>query len=506
MLDNNKNVNNDDTLDEDFLKSLEKMVEEETNVAKAFVDNQRDEKDSKDDSLDKTRVIPSIPEEYEQEDILMEEDDEPVVAPARQPGNKYKSKIEEKKKEEKKKKIIIASICGVAALILIIVIIVVTVVSNNNKKSYKYNYDKGMSYYNEKDYSDALTYLKKAADEADGKKNLDLKYALYECYYNTGDTASATDMLKDILSYDKDNEKALKALAKIYSDNKNGDKLTELLRSYKDSPSLKYLSDYKVSDPVANVASGNYDDTVKLQFASGNDDDFIYYTTDKSEPTNKSTIYTGEPIEIINGTTTVKVVAMNKDNVYSNVVEYTYVVDYKKPGLPSVSPASGNYSEGQKITIDNIPEGSKAYYTLDGTTPTKNSTEYTGEFDMPVGNTVVSVIIISSHDQESSVAKRNYVVNASKTYTYDETLSLLRSKLISKSVLKADGETTTDGSKVTFVYHTKTTVNSVEMYITRMDVTKGGTTSTSGYYGVATKTGKCYKVNLSGGTYSVTEY
>lgn len=186
---------------------------------------------------------------------------------------------------------------------------------------------------------------------------------------------------------------------------KDGNALNTLIKSYKNKEGYKYLSDYVVENPKPSVEAGTYDDEVKLQFTESSSST-IYYTQDKSEPTEKSTKYNGDTIEIKNGTTTIKAVAVNSIGVYSDVVELQYVVDYKKPSTPTVSPESGTYAEGQQVTISNIPVGSKAYYTLDGSTPTAGSEEYTEPFDIPEGNNVISVVIIDSHNQASSVVKK----------------------------------------------------------------------------------------------------
>lgn len=553
------NSNDKDELDNELIKSMKKLVEEETNVAKAFIDTQNELSDEDDELADetmgKTRVIPKVTDDMltkvsdatinisdlnadkklqsnkEQNNIddtsrvkeynkvresepvteynMAEQQDKSSDAHMNNGNNEKDDSVQEKDKkpmDAKRKKMIIAVSCVVAALVVIIGIVVGVVLNNKNKNSYQYNYDKGMSSYQNKDYDDAIRYLTKASKLSDGRKNVDLKYTLYQCYAATDNTDMSTEVLKDILSFDENNEKALKALASIYNTKKDGTSLNKLIKDYKNKDGYRYLEDYIVETPKPSVEAGSYDDVIKLQFTE-NSSSTIYYTTDKTEPDKKSKRYTGTAIEIQSGTTTIKAIAISDIGVCSDVVELEYTVDFKKPSAPTVSPVSGTYEEGQTVTIDNIPVGSTAYYTLDGSTPTKNSEEYSEPFTIPTGNNVISVVIIDSHNQSSSVVKRNYVVNKAKTYVYNEALEILKGKLISKGVLKSDGTTAADGSTVTFVYQSRTTVDGVEMFVVRYDVTsKTGKTSTAGYYGVATKTGDCYTVTQNGGAYSAAAY
>lgn len=551
------NSNDKDELDDELIKSMKKLVEEETNVAKAFIDTQNELSDEDDELADetmgKTRVIPKVTDDMltkvsdatinisdlnadkklqsnkEQNNIddtsrvkeynkvresepvteynMAEQQDKSSDAHMNNGNNEKDDSVQEKAKkpmDAKRKKMIITVSCVVAALVVIIGIVVGVVLKNKN--SYQYNYDKGMSSYQNKDYDNAIKYLAKASKLSEGKKNVDLKYTLYQCYAATDNTDMSIEVLKDILSFDENNEKAIKALASIYNTKKDGTSLNKLIKDYKDKQGYKYLTDYVVETPKPSVEAGSYDDVIKLQFTE-NSSSTIYYTTDKTEPDKKSTHYTGTAIEIQSGTTIIKAIAINDIGVCSEVVALEYTVDFKKPSAPTVSPVSGTYEEGQTVTIDNIPVGSTAYYTLDGSTPTKNSEEYSEPFTIPTGNNVISVVIIDSHNQSSSVVKRNYVVNKAKTYVYNEALEILKGKLISKGVLKSDGTTAADGSTVTFVYQSRTTVDGVEMFVVRYDVTsKTGKTSTAGYYGVATKTGDCYTVTQNGGAYSAAAY
>lgn len=561
-------------LDDELVKSLERLVEEETSVAKAFVDNQKEISSegvagttaTVDADMGKTKVIPKVTPDmitktekdmqktgiYNSDEVRASVRREPhnpiedtntdiysddnrnkevrnvydvdnavrknTVKPAtvksavksedgnRRPAAEMKEKADTGKGMDASKKRLIITISCIVAVILAIAGVTAGVINHNkNKESYKYNYDKGMESYKNNEYDTAIKYLSKASKLNEGKKNAELKYTLYECYKEKDNTDMQIEVLKDILSFDENNENAIKVLAAIYEKKKDGTSLTELIKSYKDKDGYKYLSDYIVEEPKPSVEAGTYDDEQKLQFAESSSST-VYYTLDKSEPTSKSTAYSGSAIDIKKGTTTVKAVAVNSIGVYSNIVELVYTVDYKKPSAPSVSPESGTYSQGQQVTISNIPAGSNAYYTLDGSTPTVNSEMYTEPFDIPTGNNVISVIIVDAHNQTSTVVKRNYVVNKAKTFSYNECLDILKEKLITDGVLKSDGSTTKEGNEVTFVYQPKTTVDSVEMYIVRFDVTENSKTTTKGYYGIGIKDGTCYKVTKEDGSYSASEY
>lgn len=503
--------NKDTSLEDEIAKSLQKMAEEETTVAKAFVGTETGTVEKKQNPSDidygKTQVVPTIPKELlkdneEEEDLLLEDDDDSETEEEKLPESD--KNIPEKKKLDKKTKIIIASVAGAVAVIAIIIIIIAVSSSKKKKQSYDYYYNQGMKLYEEGNYGDAAGMLSKASKDAKGKKNLELKYTLFKCYESAGNEDDAVDVLKDILSYDENYEDAVKSLAQIYYKKEDGDNLTKLIRKYEDSSCKDAVKEYIVNEPVPSKEAGSYDDNIELKFTCDTGS-VVYYTTDGSEPTKKSTLYDGSAIDIQNGTTKIKAVAINSIGVCSNIVELEYVIEYGAPAAPEVTPASGKYSQGEKIKINNIPDKCKAYYTIDGSTPTASSTEYTGEFDMPTGNTVVSFIIINEHNQNSSVVKRNYNVEVKNKYTFDQAESQLKTTLIAKKVLKSES-VAADGSKANFVYETKATVGDKEMYIIRYDVIKNGSTSTAGLYGVDTSSGKVYTVTGTEGSYSAKEY
>ena len=506
--------NKDTSIEDEIAKSLQKMAEEETTVAKALVGSQNDSVTSKkvnDIEYGKTQVVPIISEELlrkgqpADDDLIDDDIEESEEKTFSDEKNSTDSKdVPVKNKMPKKTKVIIGVVIGAVVVIAIIIAIVIGNSSKKNKQTYDYYYSQGMKLYEEGNYGDAADMLDKAAKDTKGKKNLDLKYTLFKCYENTGNVDESISILKDILSYDENYENAVKSLAQIYYKKEDGENLTKLIRKYEDSSCSNAIKAYVVNKPVPSKEAGSYDDNIELKFTSDTGA-FVYYTTDGSEPTKKSTLYDGSAIEIQNGTTKIKAVAIDSIGVSSDIAEFEYVIEYGVPSAPDVSPASGQYSSGEKITINNVPDKCKAYYTLDGTTPTETSTEYTGEFEMPSGNTVVSFVIINEHGQSSTVVKRNYNVTAKSTYTYNQAESQLKNVLISKKILKSES-TASDGSSVNFVYQTRTKIGDNEMYIIRYDVIKSGNTSTAGLYGVDTSSGKVYTVTGSEGSYSAKEY
>lgn len=504
------NDNDNFDLDSELAKSIEKLVDEETTVAKAFVDRnslQNDiNKHSKyDEDRLKTQAIPNIPSrnvvlDNDLDDDL-DDDAENLASEEKNVTDTLNGDLKpSKKKLDKKSKLIIAGISAVVILVIAAIIIVSVIASNKKKSSYDYNYSQGVERYNSKDYESALDYFKKAELSSNGKKNLDLKFKLYDCYMAVGESDKAIEELKDVLSYEKNNEKALTALSGCYSDNKQGDKLTELIRQYKGTDGLKYLTKYVVSEPTASQTAGKYQVAVDLELTSDNSNK-IYYTLDGTDPTTKSLLYS-QAINLVKGETTVKTIAVNSIGTSSDIVEMKFQIDYKAPDAPDVTPVSGDYDEGQKIEITNLKSGDTAYYTTDGSTPTKSSTPYTEAFIMPTGNKIISVLTVNQYDQESSITRRNYNVVVAKTYTFNEALDLLKARMIAKGDMKADG-TSADGKKADLGYYTKKTIDNVEMFVSYYDI---GGKRQAYYFGIAVKSGQCYKVSESGGKFTATEY
>ncbi|MBQ8271196.1 MAG: chitobiase/beta-hexosaminidase C-terminal domain-containing protein [Bacteroidaceae bacterium] len=131
----------------------------------------------------------------------------------------------------------------------------------------------------------------------------------------------------------------------------------------------------------------------------------IYYTTDESVPSaTNGTGYTA-PFEITT-TTTVNAIAINEAGE-SGVSSQTYTRVAAKPEIAGES----TFDESVVVTVT-FAEGTTAYYTLNGKTPTANSTEYTAPLTIKADATL-QVIAIDAEGYPSRVAEQEFKQNSS---------------------------------------------------------------------------------------------
>jgi tetratricopeptide (TPR) repeat protein len=238
--------------------------------------------------------------------------------------------------------------------------------------SFEAAYGMGRMYCKVKDYDSAITYLNKALELDDTNNNVYIY--LIEAYDGIGDTASISALAKDI-----------------------------------DSPEIiELISSYIMLPPSFNIEPGEYQEDQIIQLSTEGDYQ-IFYTVNGKNPTTSGKLYT-KPIMLSEGSTVIKAVTQNKSGEYSEVVSGEYVIKYKELATPVVTPASGTYNNGFEITID-VPEGCRAYYTLDGTNPSSsNGIQYIDPIPfMEEGGAVLSVVIIDEKGNTSPIYKGSYI-------------------------------------------------------------------------------------------------
>ena len=250
-----------------------------------------------------------------------------------------------------------------------------------------------------KDYTTAEAYYKQAISK--NTKKADAYTGLADVYLSQDKTDEGTTLFEEAVSKQSGNVELYKACMDFYLKSDQNMEIPELLDSVNDSM-LEKLSDYVVDEPKFSLEdSTTYDDVQKLLLTA--DKDTIYYTTDGTDPDLTSTKYTSEGIQISEGETTIKAIAVNKKGVPSAIGKKTYTVEFPVEDAPAVSPSTA-------VPIEvKVPEGYTAYYTTDGTDPTTASTKYTGPIDMPKGETLFKVVLVNGKGRMSGITTRNYM-------------------------------------------------------------------------------------------------
>lgn len=533
------NDNND--LDDELVRSIEKLVEEETNVAKAFVDNSSNaDKSDKIYSIDRksisgnatavestTRIRTDddidfgatrmIDKEAIEDDVKIKKTVSPVAPvhnstgktadrDARKDLEYHNDKAKESSKSQKsdaadnKKNIVIAA--AVASAAIVIIIIAAVIINIKNKKSFTYNYEKGMEYYNAGNMSEAKNFLAAAYNTTEGRKNVAMMSSLADIYIADNDYDNAIEVLRSILEYDVADTNALAKLADIYYQKSDGAELTNLINKYEGNKAASALDGYRVSEPSPSEVPGTLKEPVELTLIA-QDGCSIYYTTDGSQPTSKSTLYSA-PIKIEKDSVTIKAVAINKMGVTSKTVTLQYTVSLQAPEAPELTVESSTAPEGTVIMIKNLEEGCKAYYTVDGTTPTANSIIYNDGIDLKPGSYVLSIVVINKSNLSSPITRKNITIEAGKNYTYAEAQGILVARMKELNILNANGKFSVGGQTPEFVFQSKRTIDGIDMYYIKLDVKE--TSSTEGYYGVGVNNGKCYRITGSGSNAKAVEY
>lgn len=290
-------------------------------------------------------------------------------------------------------------------MIVVMVILVAVGISGIllYQNSYSGTLNKAEKAYQSSEYSKAIRYYNLAI--AKDNTRATAYVGLSKVYIAQDELDKAENMFLNAIDSQPENADLYEALAQFYIKTDQADKISGTLDGSSKNV-LKEMSDYVSDMPEFSLEEGTYTEVQQVSL-SGNGK--IYYTTDGNEPTTDSTLYT-EPILIEDGTVVIKAICVNKKGIPSLVATKTYQVEIPIEDAPAVTPSTGQYTSATQISIT-VPEGYTAYYTMDNTTPTIASTQYTGPIDMPEGQTIFSAILVNKNGKTTQVTKRNYVLN-----------------------------------------------------------------------------------------------
>lgn len=160
-----------------------------------------------------------------------------------------------------------------------------------------------------------------------------------------------------------------------------------------------------------NYGSGlyNHDLLVDLNL---NEKGTIYYTSDGSTPTTKSDIYSTLKL---NTTTTLKFFAVDLVGNTSTLYTINYSIDKIAP-TAIANPLGGYYNTTPNILL-NMSETGKIYYTLNGTTPTTSSLQYSALLPITASQTL-KYMAVDSAGNHSQVYIQTYVIDKTAPTAY----------------------------------------------------------------------------------------
>jgi hypothetical protein len=156
--------------------------------------------------------------------------------------------------------------------------------------------------------------------------------------------------------------------------------------------------------PTFSPSPGTYNSTQSVTLSDTTPGAVIHCTTDGSTPTSGSPVCTTVQV---NTTTTIKAIAVASGYNNSAVASGTYTLT---AATPTFSPAPGNYTSSQSVTLSDATSGATIYYTTDGSTPTTSSPKYTAPIVVNT-TTTIKAIAAASGFNNSAVATGIYTIS-----------------------------------------------------------------------------------------------
>ena len=293
-------------------------------------------------------------------------------------------------------------------VILALIVAGVVIVYQN---SYTGMIRKGYNAIQSRDYAAAERYFERAVIKDKSRPEAYVGYA--EIYIDQDDLDSAEEVFQDAIQTQPSNVKLYQAAIDFYMDTEQTGKISELLQNCEDETVLNAVADYISSAPEFSPEEGAFEEVQEITLTSETGGD-IYYTLDGSDPSAESGTKYTEPILLQDeGEFEIRAVAVNSKGIPSVVSSGTYTIQFPIVDAPAVTPSTGQYSQPQQITIT-VPDGYTAYYTMDGTTPTSSSTQYTGPVTMPENaQTIFMAILVNNNNGKATeVTTRNYITTS----------------------------------------------------------------------------------------------
>ena len=167
----------------------------------------------------------------------------------------------------------------------------------------------------------------------------------------------------------------------------------------------------KVKVPTFSPAAGAVAANTEVTISTTTEGATIYYTTDGTNPTTSSSIYSA-PVSI-DAAKTIKAFAVKDGHPDSDIATAAYTIA-EPCATPTFSLGAGEVEKGATVTISTTTDGATIYYTTDGTTPTTSSTAYSSAITINSAMTLKAVAVkdgmANSEVATAAYTVRDYVI------------------------------------------------------------------------------------------------
>ena len=251
--------------------------------------------------------------------------------------------------------------------------------------------------------------------------------------------------------------------------------------------------------------------TVPIDITLWSENDYrIVYTLDGSEPGITTGTKYGQPISFTNknvkkkGSTIVLTAYSYNNSVKAGELKVTFKLKRSILPEPVFDLESGDYFEPAYITIS-AGEGTTIYYTYDGSTPSENSTRYTGPIEMKRGNFVLSAIAVDESGVQSKVASAVYNLEIPALISYDEAETAVIGQLIEEEMIESAKQdkngyyAVPGGGERRVINGGQAVIGNDNFYVIQVDfMNDGSNVQATTYYGVNDQNGEVSRLNRSG--------
>ena len=371
----------------------------------------------------------------------------------------------------------------IAGVCFVVVIFAAVMITKNVKSylSFDVQYEQAKELYDAGDFNKAVKKVKHAISIDDSQVKAYVLLSDIYCAQNKYDAAIA--ILMNALDEDPSLVALYDRVIKCYESQGDYASIHSLLEYTQDNALIARYPDYFSVPPEFSLAEGTYVSPDPIVLSSPGEG-VIYYTTDGTEPTTDSLVYSA-PIPLEIGDTYLSAIFINDKGIQSAVRTYKYTVELNIPDVPKLLTADGSYNVPNPVGVEEI-EGVTVYYTRDGSTPTDESEKYELPLFMPIGKSTFTFIAQNADG----------IYSEPISVTYDLALVTVIDKAVAEYAVSYQLLSTGD-TKVGYTYSCQSAYAydaNVYFIIDEMNANK----ATGRIFAVDATTGSLYRVAVDG--------